>query len=310
MQEKQQRIVAIVGPTAVGKTDLSIALAKHFNGEIISGDSMQVYRGMDIGTAKITPAEMQDVPHHLLDIIDPGESYNVVRFQAMAKTAIEEITARQRLPFLVGGTGLYVNSLLYDYHFSGKTDRSYRDSLEALPAEALYAKLMAIRPDLQGTIKKNDRFRIIRALEIIKTTGEEFVHDFDMPNNYESPYKLCLIGLNMDRQRLYDRINHRVDRMLDTGLLAELEILLRKGYNEKIQALQAIGYKELIAYLHGFCSMEEAVDLLKKNTRHFAKRQITWFKRDPNIRWFNVDTMSPEELFEASSAYIKESLYK
>lgn len=310
MQEKQQRIVAIVGPTAVGKTDLSIALAKRFNGEIISGDSMQVYRGMDIGTAKITPAEMQDVPHHLLDIIDPGESYNVVRFQAMAKTAIEEITARQRLPFLVGGTGLYVNSLLYDYHFSGKTDRSYRDSLEALPAEALYAKLMAIRPDLQGTIKKNDRFRIIRALEIIKTTGEEFVHDFDMPNNYESPYKLCLIGLNMDRQRLYDRINHRVDRMLDTGLLAELEILLRKGYNEKIQALQAIGYKELIAYLHGFCSMEEAVDLLKKNTRHFAKRQITWFKRDPNIRWFNVDTMSPEELFEASSAYIKESLYK
>jgi tRNA dimethylallyltransferase len=310
MQMKKQPLVAIVGPTAVGKTDLSISLAKRFNGEIISGDSMQVYRGMDIGTAKITRQEMQGVPHHLIDIIDPDQAYNALQFQTMARQAILEIASRGHLPIVVGGTGLYINSLLYDYGFKGNTDDAYRKSLESMTTEELYRHLIAERPDLTDQIKANDRFRIIRALEIMKTSGKASVRAFDMPKNYQSPYDLCLIGLNMDRQRLYDRIDHRVDRMLEAGLVGELEILLSKGYNDKMQALQAIGYKEVIPFLKGECSLEEAVALLKKNTRHFAKRQITWFKRDPNIRWFYTDEVSAGELLESCSQYIEQTLHQ
>lgn len=310
MSTEKKPLVVIVGPTAVGKTALSIALAKAFDAEIISGDSMQVYRGMDIGTAKITPEEMQGVPHHMLDILDPDEPFNALTFKERAQQTIDDILSRSHLPMVVGGTGLYVNGLIYDYRFQGERDDGYRarifDEMVADPEKAAtyYDALLAERPDLRGVIFPGDHFRISRALEIIRTEGKAAIKNFDMPQNYQSPYALCLIGLTMDRQRLYERINLRVDLMLENGLVEEVEKLLDKGYNREMQALKAIGYKEIIAALEGEMSMEEAVTLLKKNTRHFAKRQLTWFRRDPNIHWFAVDSMDEAALLEQTKAII------
>lgn len=315
MNNEKQPLVAIVGPTAVGKTALSIDLAKYFQAEIISGDSMQVYRGMDIGTAKITPDEAQGVPHHLIDIMEPDESFNALKFKTLSQELIPQISKRGHLPMVVGGTGLYVNGLVYDYGFVGERDENYRNAVfenlrgsETESSEA-YEKIMEIRPDLKGVLHEKDHFRISRAMEIIKTEGKETLQNYDMKSNYTSPYSLCLIGLNMDRAKLYERINLRVDIMLENGLVAEVEKLLQQGYNKGMQSLKAIGYKEIIAYLEGELSYDQAVKLLKKNTRHFAKRQLTWFRRDPNIQWFNVDEMSYDELLEACIKAIHTSCF-
>ncbi|MEE0435508.1 MAG: tRNA (adenosine(37)-N6)-dimethylallyltransferase MiaA [Peptococcaceae bacterium] len=314
MEEKKQPLVVLVGPTAVGKTALSIHLAKTFGAEIISGDSMQVYRGMDIGTAKITPAETEGVPHHMIDILSPSESFNALIFKERAETAIADIAKRGRLPMVVGGTGLYVNGLIYNYGFRGERDEAYRvrifDEMVHDPQKAnmYYEKLMALRPDLQGVIFENDYFRISRALEVAHTEGKDVVKDFDMPRNYTSPYNLCLIGLTMNRAVLYERINARVDMMIENGLVEEVEMLLKQGYNKETQALKAIGYKEIIAYLDGQLSLDEAVALLKKNTRHFAKRQLTWFRRDPNLTWFEVDQFDAATLLAATTKHIRTTL--
>ena len=314
MSHEKKPLVVIVGPTAVGKTALSIALAQAFDAEIISGDSMQVYHGMDIGTAKIMPEEMQGVPHHLLDILEPDAPFNALIFKERAEQATRDILARGHLPMVVGGTGLYVNGLIYDYSFRGERDEAYRarifDEMVANPeqAAAYYDALLAQRPDLRGVIFPGDYFRISRALEILRTEGKDVIRNFDMPKNYQSPYRLCLIGLTMDRATLYERINRRVDLMVENGLVEEVEKLLHKGYNKEMQALKAIGYKEIITALEGTCSLAEAVELLKKNTRHFAKRQLTWFRRDPNIHWFAVDEMDADALLAQTTAIITKTI--
>lgn len=305
-------LIVIVGPTAVGKTALSIDLAKHFNAEVISGDSMQVYRQMDIGTAKITPEEAQGIPHHMIDIMDPCEEFNALKFKTLAEETIDDILSRNHIPMVVGGTGLYVNGLIYDYQFTGERDASYRDKiyddLRQKGNTDSYDELIALRPDLEGIVFPGDHFRIARALEIIKTNGKDALKNFDMKNNYFSPYKLCLIGLNMDRATLYDRINRRVDIMIENGLVEEVEKLLHQGYNKEMLAFKAIGYKEIIAYLNHDMSYEAAIDLLKKNTRHFAKRQLTWFRRDPNIKWFMVDEMDYTALLTGTIEYINQTI--
>lgn len=304
MEQNKKPLIVIVGPTAVGKTALSIDLAKAFDAEVISGDSMQVYRGMDIGTAKITPEEAQGVPHHLIDILAPDEPFNALTFKNSAQSKINEILSRGHLPMVVGGTGLYVNGLIYDYDFQGERDDAFRQRIyeemvqDPEKARSHFEHVIMLRPDLKGILFERDYFRISRALEIIRTEGKDAVMDFDMKRNYVSPYDLCLIGLNMDRAKLYDRINRRVDIMIENGLVEEVEKLLQQGYNKKMQALKAIGYKEIIDHLEGRRSLEESVELLKKNTRHFAKRQLTWFRRDPNIKWFEVDRLSYEALFD------------
>lgn len=302
MEKQKKPLIVIVGPTAVGKTALSIDLAKKFHAEVISGDSMQVYRGMDLGTAKISPEESQGIPHHMIDILDPNEPFNALAFKKLAQTTIDEILKRNHIPMIVGGTGLYVNGLIYDYRFQGERDDEFRQQIyreminDPLKAKKYYQEILSMRPDLEGLIFANDYFRISRVLEIIRTDGKDAVMDFDMKQNYQSPYHLCLIGLNMERSKLYDRINRRVDLMIKNGLVEEVEKLLHQGYNKEMQALKAIGYKEIIAYLEGEMSFEGALDLLKKNTRHFAKRQLTWFRRDPNITWFDVDHLKYDDL--------------
>lgn len=309
---KPKPLIVIVGPTAVGKTALSIDLAKHFNAEIISGDSMQVYKKMDIGTAKITLEETEGIPHHMLDILEPSEVFNAIKFKTLAEEKIDDILSRDHLPMVVGGTGLYVNGLIYDYEFTGDRDATYRDKIyDALKQNndtTSYQELIALRPDLEGIIFPGDHFRIARALEIIKTNGKDALKNFDMKSNYFSPYNLCLIGLNMDRATLYERINRRVDIMIENGLVEEVEMLLHQGYNKEMLAFKAIGYKEIIAYLNHDLSYEAAVDLLKKNTRHFAKRQLTWFRRDPNIKWFMVDEMDYPTLLSTTINYIEDTI--
>lgn len=305
-------LIVIVGPTAVGKTALSIDLAKHFNAEIISGDSMQVYKGMDIGTAKITQEETQGIPHHMLDIMPPDEEFNALKFKTLAEAQIDQILERNHIPMIVGGTGLYVNGLLYNYQFTGDRDNSYRDKiyddLHKNEIDSSYQELISIRPDLQGVIFPNDHFRIARALEIIKTNGKENLKNFDMTSNYDTQYQLCLIGLNMNRETLYKRINQRVNIMIDKGLIEEVEKLLEQGYNKEIKAFKAIGYKEIISYIEGTLTLEGATDLLKKNTRHFAKRQLTWFRRDPNIKWFFVDEVDYQGLLNNTIEYVNKCL--
>jgi tRNA dimethylallyltransferase len=303
MKEKKQRVLTIVGPTAVGKTALSLELARRFNGEIISGDSMQFYRGMDIGTAKATIAERAEVPHHMIDICDPDEDVTVADFQRVCKTLIAEINERGRLPMLVGGTGLYVQSVLYDYRFSqAGEDEVYRASLtifaEEHGNEALHAKLREVDPVTAERLHPNDVKRVIRALEVHHMTGTPMSEY--QARSEESPYDLLLIGLTMERSQLYDRINRRVDQMITEGLIEEVKGLLDQGYTASLRSMQALGYKEIIAYLEGAMTREDAIELLKKRTRNFAKRQLTWFRAMKDIVWFDV---TPVEGGSLSSVY-------
>ncbi|WP_212963230.1 tRNA (adenosine(37)-N6)-dimethylallyltransferase MiaA [Siminovitchia fordii] len=287
----KEKLIVLVGPTAVGKTKTSIEIAKAFNAEIISGDSMQVYKGMDIGTAKIRPEEMQGIPHHLLDIRDPRESFSVAEFQAVVRKKIDEITARGSIPFIVGGTGLYVQSVLYDYRFTEmEGDPSFKYELEQRAAAGesaeLYKELQAVDPDSAVDIHPNNVKRVIRALEIHHLTGIK-KSEQSKAENKDLLYDTALIGLNMNREKLYKRINKRVDLMMEEGLLEEARYFYDNGIRE-VQSVQAIGYKELYEYFAGNLTLDAAVELLKKNTRRYAKRQFTWFRNKMDVTWFDM----------------------
>lgn len=291
MQTKPPLIV-LTGPTAVGKTNLSIRLAKEIGGEIISADSMQVYRHMDIGSAKIKPEEMQGVPHHLLDILEPDEEFHVVRFQEYARNAIKEVLGRGRIPILTGGTGFYIQAVLYDIDFTETAgDEAYRNRLEELARERgaswLHSQLRCVDPASADAIHANNIKRVIRALEYYQQTGEPISRHNEQERQKTSPYRFAYFVLNDERSRLYKRIDQRVDQMLEEGLVEEVRYLRGMGCGRELVSMQGLGYKEILAYLEGECTLEEAVYILKRDTRHFAKRQLTWFKRERSVHWMN-----------------------
>lgn len=286
---KKPKLFCVVGPTASGKTDYAIELAKALDGEVVSCDSMQIYRGMDIGTAKPTKEEMQGIPHHMLDFVDPAESYSVADFVRDARICIQDILQRGRVPILCGGTGLYVDSVLNQIEFAPKVqDEAYREALKKMAeqegAEAVYRLLQTADPRAADKIHPNNVKRVIRALEIIKTTGLT-KSEADRQAKKEPVYDAEIYGMQMERERLYDRINLRVDRMMERGLLAEVDGLLRRGIPKTATSMQAIGYKELAAYRRGEMTLEEAVETVKRESRRYAKRQMTWFRRNPDIQW-------------------------
>jgi tRNA dimethylallyltransferase len=292
-------LVILTGPTAVGKTALSIELAKAINGEIISADSMQVYRHMDIGTAKVTPEEMQGIPHHLIDILEPEEPFNVAEFKKRAQEAVEDILSRGKIPIVAGGTGFYIQALLYNVSFDEEENDGYRQELERIAMEPdgptrLYQKLEQIDPDSLRTIHPNNVKRVIRALEYFHQTGEPISLHNERERAKTSPYHFAYFVLNMDRQRLYERIELRIDKMLEEGLLEEVQSLRNRGLNREHISMQGLGYKEIYDYLQGSTSLEEAIYILKRDTRHFAKRQLTWFKREKEVIWLDKDTFANE----------------
>jgi len=291
---QQAEVVAIVGPTASGKTALSIELAKKYNGEIINGDSMQVYKGLDIGTAKITEEEMEGVPHHLLSFLDPTESFSVADYQKLVRAKIADIQARHKLPIIVGGSGLYVQAVLFDFQFTDeKVDeaarQAYYDELAKLGPEAMHDKLKQLDPQTAEAIHPNNTRRVIRALEMLELNGVSKAAEAQ--NRGEVPlYNHLILGLgqNMSRDVLYDRINRRVDLMMENGLLEEVRGLWQQNIRG-VQSIQAIGYKELYDYLDGKCSLEGALDSLKQNSRRYAKRQLTYFRNKMDVHFVMTD---------------------
>lgn len=285
-------LIILTGPTAVGKTKLSISLAKAVNGAIISADSMQVYRHMDIGSAKIRLEEMDGVPHHLVDVLEPEEAFNVVTFQQMAKAAMEGIYERGHVPVLVGGTGFYIQAIVNDIDFTEQEDdSSFRKACEARAAvgegDALYQELVRLDPKAAEEIHPHNIKRVIRALEFHHQTGQQISAHNEEQKKRTSPYNFAYFVLNDDRARLYERIDKRVDQMLADGLEAEVRSLLTMGCTRDMVAMQGLGYKEMIDYLQGVCTLDEAVYTIKRDTRHFAKRQITWLKREKDVIWVN-----------------------
>lgn len=285
-------LVILTGPTAVGKTKASIGLAKAIGGEIISADSMQVYKQMDIGSAKIKPSEMEGVPHYLVDILEPDEEFHVVLFQQMAKQAIQKIYEKGKIPILVGGTGFYIQAVLYDIDFSeNEKDTSYREELEKLAqtkgAEYLHDLLREVDEKSAQDIHANNVKRVIRALEYFHQTGEKISEHNEEQRKKVSPYNFSYFVLNDERAHLYERINLRVDQMINEGLVSEVQSLKEKGYTKDMVSMQGLGYKEMLDYLDNKCSLEEAVEIIKRDTRHFAKRQITWFKRESDVTWID-----------------------
>lgn len=295
------KVVSIVGPTAVGKTRLSIELAKQFSGEIINGDSMQVYTGFDIGTAKITEEEKSDIPHHLIDICKPNEAFSVADFQVAVRKAISDVASRGKLPILVGGSGLYIQAGLYDYQFSSeRRDDKITAELEARVKregiDPIYEELLKVDPDQAKAIHPNNHRRVIRALEVYLQTGKT-MSEYKQEQTDEALYDIYFIGLEMERSMLYERINHRVDVMMNQGLLKEVHNLLEMGYKDT-QAMRGIGYKELIPYLLGESDLETCISNLKRNSRRFAKRQMTWFKNKMDVNWFTAHIDSFETTVE------------
>ena len=310
-----KKIVVICGPTASGKTALSIALAKAFDGEVVSADSMQIYRRMDIGTAKPTKQEMDGVPHHMLDVAEPGEAYSVSRYVEEATACVEDILARGKLPIICGGTGLYIDGLIRgtDYQPAG-TDNGIREQLEgeweAQGAEEMMARLAAVDPDSAARLHLSDKRRILRALEVYLATGETITVHNARTKAIPPRYEAIMIGLNTEpRQILYDRIDRRVGVMLEQGLLQEVQSLLEDGLLEGTAA-QAIGYKELLAHFRGEITLDAAADLIRQKSRNYAKRQLTWFRRDERVRWivYNSPDASAAVLQEATE-YLRDRLY-
>jgi len=297
-------LLVLVGPTAAGKTGVSIALAGRLGGEVVSADSMLVYRGMDIGTAKPTPDERRGIPHHMIDIVDPDENYSVALYQRQARACIADIHRRGRLPLLVGGTGLYVRAVIDQYTFTpAGIDPEFRRRMQELadregPA-AVHRRLAATDPAAAAVIHPNNLKRVIRALEVYRLTGRSITSFRDREGVSGGLYRPVVFGLTMERPALYRRIEARVDEMLRRGLLAEVQGLLARGYSPALPAMQGLGYKEMAAHLRGEYTLEEAVALLKRNTRRFAKRQFTWFRADARIIWLDVGKYAgPEECAE------------
>lgn len=295
----ERPLVVLTGPTAVGKTALSIALARAIQGEIISADSMQVYRGMDIGSAKIRKEEMDGVPHHLLDILEPDEPFNVMIFQKLAKKAIEGIYDRGNIPILTGGTGFYIQSVLYDISFTEESDTTVRERLEREAAEKgaayLHEKLAKVDPATAENIHANNVKRVIRALEFYELNGYPLSEHNERERQRKSPYLFRYYVLNEPREQLYERIERRVDHMMTQDLVAEVQALKERGCTRDMVSMQGLGYKEILDYLAGVCTLEEAIDTIKKETRHFAKRQLTWFRREREVTWVERDRFENEQ---------------
>lgn len=289
---KKKPLIILTGPTAVGKTKASIGLAKAVDGEIISADSMQVYRHMDIGSAKIKPEEMEGIPHHLIDVLEPDDEFHVVKFQQLAKKAMRKIWERGHIPIVTGGTGFYIQALLYDIDFDeNEKEDACRKELEAYArehgAEALHEKLALVDPASAEMIHPNNIKRVIRALEFYEQTGKRISEHNETQRQRESPYAFAYFVLTDDRAHLYERINRRVDQMIEEGLVNEVQALKDKGYTKQLVSMQGLGYKEILDYLDGNCTLEEAIYTIKRDTRHFAKRQLTWFKRERDVIWIN-----------------------
>lgn len=306
-------LIVIVGPTAVGKTDVSILVARRLDGEIVSADSMQIYKFMNIGTAKPTPEEMKDVKHHMIDIVEPWKEFSVAQFQRQARSCIEGIHSRGKLPIVVGGTGLYINSLTFDLDFANTvSDPRFRAELQKLARERgkeyLYEWLVRVDPDTAKRLHINDLRRIIRALEVYRCSGKP-MSEYNTGMREAVPYNLVIFGLTMPREELYRKIEKRVDRMMDEGLVDEVKGLLARGCTREMVSMQGLGYKEVIGYLEGEYTLSEAVELLKRNTRRFAKRQFTWFKRDDRIIWIDISEIGDkEEIANSIVHYIKLNL--
>ena len=307
-------LIILAGPTAVGKTSLSIRLAKETGGEIISADSMQVYRHMDIGSAKITKEEMEGVPHYLVDVLEPEEEFNVVRFQQMAKEAAERIWEKGKIPLVVGGTGFYIQALLYDIDFTENDgDESYRRQLEQKAsdeegASELYEMLKAVDLKAAQEIHPRNIKWIVRALEFYHQTGKKISEHNETQRQKMSPYNYAYFVLTDERGRLYERIDRRVDLMMEQGLLDEVRYLKKRGVRKDSTAMQGLGYKELYAYLDGEYPLDEAVRIIKRDTRHFAKRQLTWFKRERDVIWTDKSVIGQDEqkLADYMLGYLRE----
>ena len=305
------KLAAIVGPTAVGKTQIAIEVAKRLNAEIISCDSMQIYRGLNIGTAKASLEEQNGIVHHLIDVVEPDEDYSVARFQEQAKNIIQELNQKKRLPLLVGGTGLYYQALVDDYTFyplesHQKIRRQWNNLIKEKGLDYAYNYLQSIDPGYAATISPNDQKRIVRAIEVYQLTGQPFSA---LQTKSQHTYRLAVVGLYLEREQLYQRINLRVEQMLDSGLIKEVTLLRDKGYNLNHNSMQALGYKQVFSYLEGFLSKEEMIDEIKRETRRYAKRQLTWFRKDPRIHWINPGEYSNGDLLlENISSYIEETL--
>jgi len=296
-----KNLVVLTGPTAVGKTSLSINLAKRINGEIISADSMQVYKYMDIGSAKIMPDEMCGIPHHLIDILDPKEEFNIALFKELAEEAINKIYANNHIPILVGGTGLYIQSLLYDVDFSESEGGNSAFRLELIEKakkhgnEYIHNILKEIDPESAEAIHANNLKRVIRAIEFYEETGKKISQHNLTQSVKKTPYNFAYFVLNQDRKILYDRIEKRIDSMLDTGLIEEVEKLKDMGLTKEYNSMQGLGYKEILDYLNGIVTLDEAINILKRDTRHFAKRQLTWFRREREVSWINKEDFNCDE---------------
>lgn len=306
-------LVILTGPTAVGKTALSIKLASEIGGEIISADSMQVYRQMDIGSAKIKPEEMGGIPHHLIDILEPEEEFNVCLFEKLALEAMEQIYERGHIPVVVGGTGFYIQALLYQIDFTEEeTDTAFRDKLWQLGEEKgnhyLHELLRKVDPKSAEEIHENNRKRVIRALEFYENCGKPISTHNKEQRQKTSAYNSCYFVLTDDRKKLYERIESRVDQMLSKGLVDEVRTLKERGCNASMVSMQGLGYKEILEYLDGRCSLLEAVEKIKKETRHFAKRQLTWFRREKDVIWLDKQAFAYDE--DAVLSCILENLRK
>jgi tRNA dimethylallyltransferase len=307
-------IVIIAGPTASGKTKTSIEVAKKLNTEIVSADSMQIYKYMDIGTAKPKRSEMEGIPHHMIDVVYPDEDFSVAVYREMAGQCVDSIISKNKIPIVVGGTGLYINSFLYNMDFTETPeDTEYRNYLKNYAViygnEALHSLLKGVDKESYERLHANDTKRIIRALEVHKNTGKTITKYQAESQNQSSDYNCIYIGLNMDRKKLYGIINKRVDNMFNIGLIDEVKNLIQMGYNKNLKSMSAIGYKEIFDYLEGIYTLEEVKETIKRNTRRYAKRQITWFKHQGNIHWVNVDDFnSISEIAENILQYIEGSL--
>lgn len=293
-------LIIIVGPTAVGKTSLSIALAKKINGEIISADSMQIYKHMNIGTAKITNNEKNEITHYMIDEVYPNDEYNVSNFKESAYKYIDKIYSKNKIPIVVGGTGLYINSLVYNLDFTNAISndelrKKYYDLAKQKGNRYIHNLLKEVDEKSYLRIHENDTKRIIRALEIFYETGKPMSENYNKFREVNPDFNLIIFGVTMDRKKLYERINNRVDIMIKEGLVNEVKYLLSMNYDENLISMQGLGYKEIINYINGNMSLEESVELLKRNTRRFAKRQLTWFRRDDRIKWINLDEYEGKE---------------
>lgn len=308
----KKNLLIISGPTAVGKTNISIKLAQMLNGEIISADSMQIYREMDIGSAKITKEEMEGVVHHLIDVVSPNEEFSVADFKTLATEAIDDISSRGKLPIIVGGTGLYIDSLICNYDFTdGFKDEDYRNMMYDIGNEKgneyVHDMLKEVDPISAEKIHPNNLKRVVRALEVYKLTGKPF-SSYDVGNEkFNIPYNIFYYVLTMNRETLYERINKRVDIMMDQGLLEEIKNLKSKGYEANMQSMKGIGYKELLYYFDGSISLDKSIDMIKQGSRNYAKRQLTWFRKDPRVVYADKDILSEDDIITKILSDIKQN---